>query len=961
MICRTLIFFLFQLLLWATPQGLQAQVDPQIQWNEIETEDAYWLFDAKHQEIAEYYIMQFQRAKAQVLPLFKESPRKMTILLIDNTDMANGSAQVTPHPIITLYMVHPTAQSSIGEFKDQIHELLVHEYTHILNMEPVNGWIRPFYWIFGSTAHPNMMLPRWYTEGLAVYTESALSGTGGRLNSQYVEGLARSLTLEEKWEDYPLSQLNDYHPDWLGASRAYIFGGILMDSIAQEGDEDIIYKMNHSFSRRIPYLLDGVLLKHLGRDFNQQLDRAYSFWMERSQKQIEAITSSPIIMGDKLVTEDRSQDHSPSISPDGLWMAYLSDDLKGRGHIYTILRHPRRGFRGYKPVQVETNTQAQSISWHPTASGFVYEKIERHQRYYRFYDLYFYDLNLGKSRRLTRGLRAHHACFSPRGETLYFLANAPASKKIMSMDWKSQEVKTIYEAGIGEDLRYLSCPEADSLIFIEHLPGRAPHITRLGLIDKAKRVIFDKYPVSFLKLTHKGAVIGSKNSGVENLYRLDHDNMDRPQGITNTLTRTLQGDLDPLDDGLYYAQMSAQGSGIFYLNGAQWESLADDPPKVETIVSYPTAQGSESHQDASQGDSSSPYNTSSYPSRKFSAWRYMLPNHWIPFMYIIPGGQLYQAMTSAGDPLGVNSMSLVGQWDTLTRKPGVSLSYMNNSLPVSLGGAVSDIYNYFFNTGTTLHFTNAQFISSYRFDSKDIARIVFRWKYSQLDLNNNIFLRQGPQLDFTYNKVKMRPNDISASSGWRLELGHRQFLSDLGNVAYGESLAHVGTYWSSFTPERHVLYTGVHSSYAPQLANSFFATSTLAGPFLNPQITNTSFIQRGYPTGVFVARNIVTTNVEYRFPMGDIFRGWTQPPLFLKNLQGHLVFDATSLDGIYSNSALRQSQGTEFGRWFTGYGIEFESNVQVGFHVPITLTLGFYYGQEEQAFGGFNTFFNIRL
>ena len=248
------------------------------------------MFDAKHQRVAAHFILKFQRAKAEVFPLFKEGPGKITILLIDNTDSANGSAQVTPYPIIRLFLVNPSIRSSIGEFRDPIHEILVHEYTHILNMEPVHGFLSVLRWFFGSIAHPNMALPRWYTEGLAVYTESLFSRGGGRLNSQYLEGLARSLTLENKWRDYPLSELNDFHPDWLGGSRAYLFGGILWDSLVREKDFSIIHEMNQSYSRRIPYLLDGVLKDHLNQTYREQLAKAYGFWQLRSQKQIHEIS-----------------------------------------------------------------------------------------------------------------------------------------------------------------------------------------------------------------------------------------------------------------------------------------------------------------------------------------------------------------------------------------------------------------------------------------------------------------------------------------------------------------------------------------------------------------------------------------------------------------------------------------------------------------------------------------------
>ncbi len=969
------LFFILQWVFFGFSGDSKAQVDPDIQWREIETEDAYWIFDAKHQEVATHFILKFQRAKSEVLPLFKESSGKMTILLIDNTDSANGSAQVVPYPIIRLFLVNPSIRTSIGEFKDPIHELLVHEYTHILNMEPVHGFMAVLRWFFGSVAHPNMTLPRWYTEGLAVYTESLLSKNGGRLNSQYLEGLARSFSLEDKWQDYPLSDLNDFHPDWLGGARAYLFGGILWDSIVREKGFSVIHEMNQSYSRRAPYLLDGILKDHLGRGYHEQLEKAYGFWQERSQKQIHKISQSPRMQEQEVKLGD-GQHSTPSISPDGAWMVNISDDNQGSGHIDLSPRdHPGvfpdgkrsrsapvtgEAFLTEKATRVVTDSQTQSLNWHPGSAGFVYEKLEFYKLYYRFYDLYFYNIKSKKITRLTHGARAHQSCFDFRGETLYFLQNKASSKNLMAMDWETKQQRVLYQGPIGDDLRSLSCSDNDTLFFVEHNAGFAPHISQWDIEKEKKSLFFKKIPVGFLKITKEGLLISSKTSGVENLY-LINQKTGKFRAITNSFTRIADGDIDPVDGSLYFSQLTFQGLKLFQLQKSQWEKLPHSVPRVEPIVDYSPLKISGYATDDEYGTNGEEENPKEFESNKFSPWRYLYPNHWIPFIYFVDGGSLYQAITSAGDPLGIHNLSLTGQWDTLTKKPGASISYLNNSWPVTLGVGLADFYNFFYSTRSNLHISNARVLMSYPMEFLDYARLLLSWNYSVLGFENFLFSRQGPQVELSYNNLKQRKNDISYSSGWRFQLGHKRYLPDLGNTVYGETYGHIGSFWSSFTPNRHVLYLGLNGSLAPELKNNFFAANTLAGPFFNPALINTAFLQRGYPTGVFVARNILNTNMEYRFPLLSFFTGTTMPPVFLKNLKGSFVFDATTLDGYYISSRFPLPKFASLGRWFTGYGLELESNIGLGFHLPVALTLGFYYGQNKEAFGGFTTFFNIRL
>ena len=987
------LFFILKILLFVIPWNLKAQVDPNIQWREIETENAYWVFNAKHQKVATHFILKFQRAKAEVFPVFKENPGKMTILLVDNTDSANGSAQVVPRPTIMLFLVNPSIRTSIGEFKDPIHELLVHEYTHILNMEPVHGFMAVLGWVFGSVAHPNMTLPRWYTEGLAVYTES-LFGSGGRLNSQYLEGLARSLTLEDKWKDYPLSDLNDFHPDWLGGSRAYLFGGILWESIVREKGLSVIYEMNQSYSRRIPYFLDGVLKDHLGRTYEEQLEEAFKFWKERSREQIDKISENSQ-MSEQEMELGKGQHYTPSISPDGSWMITINNDDQNSGHIRLIPRKTpettpsdaetstgdkiivnQNIFSAEKVIRVVSGSQTQSLNWHPESTGFVYEKLEAYKLYYRFYDLYFYNLKSKKSVRLTHGARAHQSCFAPDGKILYFLQNRASGKNLLAMDWETKTQTVLYQGAIGDDLRSLSCPDGDSLFFAEHKAGFPVHISRWNIKKGKKDSFFNKIPVNFLKFTKKGLLVSSKQSGVENLYLIDRKTK-KFKAITNSLTRVVDGDIDPVDGSLYFSQLTSRGLKIFSLRKDQWEKFPQSLPKIKPIMDHSFLKTSDEKNDGyasdddykmedddktkNEDEESQEESQKDFISKKFSPWRYLYPNHWIPFVYFVDGGSLYQAITSAGDPLGIHTVSLIGQWDTLTKKPGALVSYLNNSLPVTLGLGVSDFYNFFYSTRSNLHISNARILMSYPVKFLGYTRLLFSWNYSVLGFQGVEFLRQGPQVELSYNNLKRKNSDISYSSGWRFQLGHKNYLPDLSNTVYGETYGHIGSFWSSFTPDRHAFYLGLNGSFAPRLNNGFFAANTLAGPFFNPALINTAFLQRGYPTGLFVARNIFNTNLEYHFPLLSFYTGTTMPPFFLKNLKGAFVFDATTLDGRYSKVDSIFPQAASLGRWFTGYGLELESNVGLGFHLPISLTLGFYYGQEKESFGGFTTFFNIRL
>ena len=322
-----------------------------------------------------------------------------------------------------------------------------------------------------------------------------------------------------------------------------------------------------------------------------------------------------------------------------------------------------------------------------------------------------------------------------------------------------------------------------------------------------------------------------KKSGVENLYIINQKTK-KFKAITNSFTRVVDGDIDPVDESLYFSQLTSQGLKLFYLEKNQWEKTSPSLPQVEPIINNSLSEISDyALDDNYETEDESEKDPKNFTSDKFSPWRYLYPNHWMPFIYFVDGGSLYQAITSAGDPLGIHNFSLIGQWDTLTKKPGASISYLNNSWPVSLGLGLSDFYNFFYSTRSNLHISNARVLMSYPLGFLNYTKLLFSWNYSVLGFQNMNFSRQGPQVELSYNNLKRKNHDISYSSGWRFQLGHKNYLPDLSNTIYSETYGHIGSFWSSLTPDRHVFYLGLNGSFAPKLNNGFFAANHSCGSF----------------------------------------------------------------------------------------------------------------------------------
>ena len=127
-----------------------------------------------------------------------------------------------------------------------------------------------------------------------------------------------------------------------------------------------------------------------------------------------------------------------------------------------------------------------------------------------------------------------------------------------------------------------------------------------------------------------------------------------------------------------------------------------------------------------------------------------------------------------------------------------------------------------------------------------------------------------------------------------------------------------------------------------------------AGNFL-VTIINSSFIMRGYPSAAFVGRQLYNTTLEYRFPMLDIFKGKSYFPLFFRNLNASWFIDGISVDGAYFDPT-RGFQLSKVEETYWSTGLEFHLNTTLAYHLPLSTTLGLYYGFSEEAGGGFIPF-----
>ena len=125
-------------------------------WKVIESANFRVVFPEDLHETAQKTTQYFEEAHSFLSPLFRWQPHHKTqILVIDNRDSANGLTSPVARYGIVIWTTPPDVWSGLNVYDDWLRQLVIHEYTHFLNMDTTDSFWEPLRYIFGDTFLPN--------------------------------------------------------------------------------------------------------------------------------------------------------------------------------------------------------------------------------------------------------------------------------------------------------------------------------------------------------------------------------------------------------------------------------------------------------------------------------------------------------------------------------------------------------------------------------------------------------------------------------------------------------------------------------------------------------------------------------------------------------------------------------------------------------------------------------------
>jgi len=220
-----------------------------------------------------------------------EPTEPITVILVDFSDSGNAAAGGLPRNTLMLDIAPLSFVYEIISANERMNLIMNHELVHIVAYDQAAsgdrfwrrffaGKVRPISEHPGTIAFayltaPRFAVPRWYSEGIAVFVETWMAGGIGRAQGAWDEMVFRSMVRDGSHFYDPLGLVSEgVKIDFQVESNSYLYGTRFMSYLAYTyGPEKLVQWYSRGENSRRYYLTQ---FKHV---YGQSLNQAWADWI----------------------------------------------------------------------------------------------------------------------------------------------------------------------------------------------------------------------------------------------------------------------------------------------------------------------------------------------------------------------------------------------------------------------------------------------------------------------------------------------------------------------------------------------------------------------------------------------------------------------------------------------------------------------------------------------------------
>jgi len=884
-------------LILAAAAGPSFAMLPTHRWYTLETAHFRVHYPEGWEDLARRVARAAEGARGKVVQFVGTDPGKVDIAIDPYTDFSNGYAILLPTHI-GIFPTFPQGKWA-GARGDWLEMLVTHEYTHIAHMHTAEGltWLSKE--IFGEIGLlPNLFVPTWLVEGLAVYSET-IHTRGGRGHNPYFEMEFRTPIVEGRpWGYDQIGHYGRIHPP---PDRPYIGGYYMLRQMARTFGEDSPSSLLHEHSILPLFPIDWDFVIYHGRP-------GWSLWREAVAEVLRERKGRPRSFAERLTSFRDVFYRRPQWDEGGRYIyAYRS----GYDVPPAIVRVDARTGEEEEILRVELTTGG---SFALCEGGLYFARLRPHilDDSRMLSDLYRYDFRTRRVQRLTKGFRGWSPAPSPEGDELLCIRNEGVYNNlwIVGPDGSSPRKLTGLR-GMAFSSPVWS-PDGKWIAASGNVGGYQD-IYLISSDGSEVRPLFVDEAGDFdpcWSPDGRYVLFGSDRTGVNDIYAYDLEE-GKLYRLTDVGTGAFEPSVSPDGRVIAYLQYSAEGMHIHLLgwDEALWEEVPP-PPAHLPPASREEQVAAKVH----------PYR---------GAGQLLRPLFWLPIPGEDDGGATLGIYTARRDVLARHTMGVLASWGVQSKRLGYRVVYLRRVGYPTLGISVEDRAEG--RRGVLDSMPDSLYWARDRGVRVSVRVPLFlssgaREEGGELEVGLTFGRVSGLRLPEGYRGPVPEEGRYRGSFGsaafWDREALYRDLVPsrlrmlEVGWTAWGRYLGgEMGTseihgalaYHLPFGPPHHLLAVRVE-----------FGVRSKGSPF-----GGSVPVPRGYPRGE-LGRKAVRATLEYDFPIWYVDRGLASLPFFLEGVSGALFGDWGSGQG---------------GRRYS-FGAELRAHTVLFYRIPVYAGVG---------------------
>ncbi|HZP47302.1 MAG TPA: hypothetical protein VFB07_02125 [Vicinamibacterales bacterium] len=869
-------------------------------------------------------------------------PRRTQVVLVDQTDLANGYATPIPYDTVVIYATWPAGSEFIGNVDDWLRVAFTHEFTHVVHLDRSGGWARVVRGVFGRTtlAFPNLFLPTWQVEGLATYEESAITGLGRVHAGDFaavVDEAARAGAAE------PIDRVNGGLTDWPAGNGPYAYGAGFHEYLARRFGAEALAALAERTARAVPYTGSRAFVPVFG-------DSLGNLWREYESTRP---TDPPRVDGRQLTHH-------------GFTVVAPRFDRESPGDVLYSVRNAD-AFPALYRVNVDTPRPEPVASRYlgsTTAPGrerIYFDQLEVRRNVGLYSDLYALDRTTGAVSAITRDARLMDPDLSPDQSTLVAVQDRPGRRDLVLLPLAGTRAVVVLASAPETQFNAPRwSPDGRTIAVERHQPGALPDIALVDVATRDMRSVaaFDDARVVTPAWRPDGrAVVAAvaREGTPFNLFEFSVDDGSASRQLTHTTGGATWPDVSPDGRTLAFVGYTASGFDLFAM---PYPSGSDHSRDVAPGQSRGSASKS-----ASPGQTSHPESVDSRSRvSDYSPLPTLMPTSWSPLVTSDASQLRAGALVEGTDVLGYHAYALSATWalsvpSGATTPPAATpdwqLTYLYGRWRPTLFASASTTTSFFAGpptdagapSGATRRERQVEtgFLLPIRHTRISHSALGSILRASDEDtLDGSLLHRDRTALRAAWTTTTAHTYGYSISpedgiaAGMTLELVRRS----LGAAADASTAtADVRAYLRG-AARHHVVAlraAGGSSTGDASVGRAFLLGGSPADLGVASFDSRAVGLLRGFPSNSFAGRRAAVVNADYRVPLVRPQRGSGTWPIFVDTVHAAAFVDAGD---AWNGGGLRT------GAIKTSAGGELAASIVAGYVFPFSFAVGAAWGHD---------------